>query len=200
VIANPDTEVTAGAIDALLGTLDRHRRAAMAVPRLRYPDGRPQTSAGGLPTLAEALLGRQLGGGERGFWWDDWPHDREARIGRGHESFYAVRRSALMEIGPQDEGFALDWEGIDWAERAAGAGWEIWFTPDATVVHAGGASIRQVPVRWIVGSHRGMYRYFAKRSRPAVRPLLALLIGLRGALKALAAAVGPATYARSHRR
>jgi hypothetical protein len=33
-----------------------------------------------------------------------------------------------------------------------------------------------------------------------VRPLLALLIGLRGALKALAAAVGPATYARSHRR
>jgi GT2 family glycosyltransferase len=105
-----------------------------------------------------------------------------------------------MEIGPQDEGFALDWEGIDWAERAAGAGWEIWFTPDATVVHAGGASIRQVPVRWIVGSHRGMYRYFAKRRPPAARPLLAAAFAARGLAKLGGLALRRTTYARGHGR
>jgi GT2 family glycosyltransferase len=202
-IANPDTEVTEGALDALIEALGRHPRAAMMVPRLRYPDGRTQTSAGDLPTLPTALLGRQgqaLNRGRGGFWWDGWAHDREVEIGRGHESFYLVRREAIAEIGPQDEGFALDWEGVDWAARAHEGGWEVWFTPEATIVHASGASIRQVPLRWIVGSHRGMYRYFAKRRPWYLRPLLAAVIALRGLLKAVAAIAGPGAYERSHRR
>jgi GT2 family glycosyltransferase len=202
-IANPDTEVTEGALDALIEALERHPRAAMMVPRLRYPDGRTQTSAGDLPTLASALLGRQgqvLNRGDGGFWWDGWAHDREVEIGRGHESFYLVRREAIESIGPQDEGFVLDWEGVDWAARAHEGGWQVWFTPVATIVHASGDSIRQVPMRWIVGSHRGMYRYFAKRRPWYARPLLAAAIAVRGFLKALAALVGPGNYERSHRR
>ena len=203
LLANPDTEVTPGAVDALRDLLERQPHAAFAVPRLRYPDGRPQVSAGDLPTLREALLGRQAQGrtdGEpRGFWWEGWPHDEERRIGRGHEACYLVRRAAIAEIGPQDEAFTLDWEGIDWAARAQAAGWEIWFTPAAEVVHHGGASIRQVPLRWIAGSHRGMYRYFAKRGSRARRPLFALVIAARALVKAIGVVVGPATYDRSHR-
>jgi N-acetylglucosaminyl-diphospho-decaprenol L-rhamnosyltransferase len=203
LLANPDTMVRPGAIDALVDLLERRPQAAIAIPLLRYPDGRLQTSAGDLPTLSEALRGRQAQGrgeaSDRGFWWDGWAHDEERRIGRGHESCYLVRRAAFEEIGLQDERFALDWEGIDWAARAGDAGWEIWFTPAAEVIHVGGASIRQVPIRWIVGSHRGMYRYFAKRSRPARRPFLGAMIAARGVAKAAAAAAGPGTYDRSHR-
>jgi len=203
LMANPDTELTAGASAALLDLLDRRPRCAFAVPRLCYPDGRLQSSAGGLPSFWEAYLGRQasgwLGGEGEGFWWDGWAHDAERRIGRGHEACYLVRREALAEIGPQDEGFILDWEGIDWASRAAEAGWEIWFTPDAEVAHVGGASIRQVPIRWIAGSHRGMYRYFAKRAPAWRRPFLAVAVALRAAAKVIASA-GPASYERSHRK
>jgi N-acetylglucosaminyl-diphospho-decaprenol L-rhamnosyltransferase len=202
LLANPDTMVTSGAVDALRDLLERRPNVAFAIPRLRYPDGRHQVSAGDLPNLSEALLGRQAQGrtGEpRGFWWEGWPHDEERRIGRGHEACYLVRRSAITEIGPQDESFVLDWEGIDWAARAADAGWEIWFTPAAEVVHLGGASIRQAPIRWIVGSHRGMYRYFAKRGGVARRPLLALLVAARGLAKAIGVIAGAATYDRSHR-
>ncbi len=111
-----------------------------------------------------------------------------------------MRRAAIAEIGPQDEAFILDWEGIDWAARAAGAGWEIWFTPAAEVVHLGGASIRQAPLRWIAGSHRGMYRYFAKRGSP-VAPASARGgdRAPRALVKAIGVIVGPATYDRSHR-
>lgn len=203
LFANPDTEVTPGAVDALRGLLERRPRAAFAIPRLRYPDGRPQVSAGDLPTLREALLGRQAQGrrdGEpRGFWWEGWAHDEERRVGRGHEACYLARRSAIDAIGPQDEGFVLDWEGIDWAARARAAGWEIWLAPAAEVIHLGGASIRQAPVRWIAGSHRGMYRYFAKRGSRARRPLLALVIAVRGLVKAIGVIAGPAAYERSHR-
>jgi len=203
LVANPDTAVAPTAVAALVALLERRPRAAFAIPRLRHPDGTLQTSAGDLPTLREALLGRQAQakgpGGEGGFWWDGWAHDEERAIGRGHEACYLVRRAAIAEIGPQDEGFRLDWEGIDWAARAREAGWEIWFTPAADVTHLGGASIRQAPWRWIVGSHRGMYRYFAKRCRPALRPLLAAVVAARGGAKALAAVAGPASYGRAQR-
>jgi GT2 family glycosyltransferase len=201
LIANPDTTVAPGAVDALVDLLDRHPRAAFAIPRLLHPDGSLQVSAGDLPTLGQALRGRQA---ERrreaagGFWWDGWAHDEERQIGRGHEACYLVRRAAIDDIGLQDAAFFLDWEGIDWTARARARGWEVWFTPAAEVTHLGGTSIRQVPLRWVVNSHRGMYRYFAKRTPVLLRPFLATVIALRGLLKAAALGVsGRADYERA---
>jgi len=205
LICNPDVVFHQGAIAAMVDLLERRPGAGIVVPRLLYPDGAVQTSAGDLPTLSQALKGRQaqrhrVGVGQpEGFWWDGWPHDVERPIGRGHEAAYLVRRSAVAQVGLQDERFPLDWEGIDWTARFRDAGWEVWLCPGAEVVHLGGASIRQVPFRWVVSSHRGMYRYFAKR-RPAYwRPFLAVVIGGRAAVKLAATAAGAAMYERGHR-
>lgn len=202
VVSNPDVEFTAGALDALRAALARHPRAAFVVPRLVHTDGSLQTSAGSLPTLAEALRGRRAShrrGETSGFWWDGWRHDEERRIGHGGEACYAVRRDAIAAIGPQDERYRLDWEGIEWAARAADAGWEVWFCPDATIVHHGGTSIRQVPFRWIVSSHLGMYRYFAATRPAPLRPVLAVAIAARAAAKLGAQLVGSRLYDRAHR-
>jgi GT2 family glycosyltransferase len=204
LISNPDVVYGPGAVDALLDTLARHPRAAIVVPRLRYEDGSVQTSVGDLPTLGEALAGRQAqrrrdpSGPDAGFWWDGWAHDEERRVGRGHEAAYLVARQAVEEVGLQDERYFLDWEGVDWTERMTAAGWEVWFTPAAEVVHLGGVSIRQVPFRWIVRSHRGIYRYFATR-HPWWRPGLAPLVAARAAVK-LASALVSDVYERGHRR
>lgn len=216
LICNPDVVFQAGAGEAMVQLLGRRPRAGIVVPRLRYPDGGLQTSAGDLPTLGEALLGRQAQRWRRragstarqsddgeepagGFWWDGWAHDEERRIGRGHEAAYAVRRSAADQVGPQDEAFRLDWEGIDWTARFRDAGWEVWLCPAAEVVHLGGASIRQVPFRWVLWSHRGLYRYFAKRRPRYWRPALAAVIGVRAVAKGAATAAGVAMYERGHR-
>jgi GT2 family glycosyltransferase len=199
LISNPDVVYTPGAVAALLACARRHPRAAFVIPRLLHPDGTQQTSAGDLPTLAEAVRGRAAqhhkrdtvtpGGQPAGYWWDGWPHDEERVIGHGAECAYLVRREAVAEVGLQDERFWLDWEGIDWAERVRANGWEIWLCPDAVVVHKGGVSIRKAPARWVVRSHVGMYRYFAKRHRPALRPLLAATFALRAAVKLAAVGV-----------
>jgi GT2 family glycosyltransferase len=204
LICNPDVVFGPGALAAMLAALDRHPRAAFVVPRLLNGDGTLATSAGDLPRLRDALLGRQAqrwraSGAPRGLWWDGWGHDEERQIGRGHEAAYLVRRQAVDEIGLQDEAFRLDWEGPDWTARARHAGWEVWLCPDAEVTHLGGGSIRQVPLRWVVSSHVGMYRYFARRRPAWQRPPLAVIVAVRGAVKWTATAAGVAMYDRGHR-
>lgn len=216
LIANPDVVLPAGAVEGLLAAMQRHPRAAFIVPRLAGPDGAPQTSAGDLPRLGEALLGRRVAfrparpGATSGFWWHGWSHDEERRIGRGAEACYLVRRAAVADFGPQDERYRLDWEGIDWTERAHRAGWEVWLEPSVTVIHLGGVSISQAGLRWVVESHRGMYRYFAERGgpgypgrggrggRPGRRALLAGAIAGRAVLKAAAVGIGLPLYRRAH--
>ncbi len=204
LISNPDVLYRRGAIDALHALMRRRPRAAFAVARLRDRDGALQTSAGDLPTLREALLGRAVAlrrgrdGAKRGFWWHGWEHDEEERIGHGGEACYLVRRSALDGVGLQDERFPLDWEGIEWSARVQEAGWEVWFCPEAEVVHLGGVSVRQAPYRWVVSSHRGMYRYFRPRLRLPARPFAAAAIGLRAGMKLAAAVVDARLYDRAH--
>jgi GT2 family glycosyltransferase len=198
LISNPDVVYRNGAITALWDLLERRPRAAFAVARLLNPDGSVQTAAGDLPSLGDALRGRQAArrvskkrtGTTTGFWWDSWAHDDERPIGHGGEACYLVRKAAVLEIGPQDERYRLDWEGIDWSARARDRGWEVWFCPAAEVVHAGGVSIRQDPMRWVVRSHRGMYRYFADRRPRWMRPALAIAFASRAAAKLSVAAVG----------
>jgi GT2 family glycosyltransferase len=201
LISNPDIVYRSGAVDAFVAAAERHPKAAFVIPRLTYEDGTTQTSVGDLPTFGEALRGRQAQrrapGSDAGFWWDGWGHDVERQVGRGHEAAYLVRREAIAAVGVQDERFFLDWEGIDWTARMRDAGWEVWFTPEAVAVHLGGVSIRQVPFRWIIRSHRGIYRYYAKR-HPSWRPWLAPVLAGRAATK-LALAAASDVYQRGHR-
>ncbi|MFY9614172.1 MAG: glycosyltransferase family 2 protein [Candidatus Dormiibacterota bacterium] len=207
LISNPDVLVTAGALDALWSAMERHPRAAFIVPRLVHPDGSLQTSAGDLPRLREALLGRSAtrqaaaarADTATGYWWDSWAHDEERSIGHGAEACYLVRAAAIAEIGPQDERFFLDWEGIEWSARAQRHGWQVWFTPTAEVVHVGGASIKQVQLRWVVWSHRGLYRYFRAQSPALLRPPLAALIALRAGVKIAFLVAGQPLYDRANR-
>ncbi len=202
LICNPDIVVQPGVIDRLLDVMERRPRAAFVVAKLLRPDGSLQTTVGDLPTVREALLGRQVQlrrrAADAGFWWDGWAHDEERRVGHGMEACFLVRGASLDDIGPQDERFPLDWEGIDWSATAAERGWEVWFSPEAAVVHLGGVSLRQAQAAWVVRSHRGMYRYFAKRRGAAWRPLLAGAFAARAALKLAGIKLRLTHYEASH--
>ena len=199
LISNPDVVYAPGAIDAMLDLMRRRPRAAFAIAKLLHEDGELQTSAGDLPTLGEALVGRRISrhlrrGAERRVWWHDWPHDQERVIGHGAEACYLVRRDAVAEIGLQDERFTLDWEGLDWSARAWDSGWEVWFCPAAAVTHIGGLSLRNAPGRWVASSHRGMYLYFRPRVHSMLRPLLAIAIAARAFVKFAALSAGVRFY------
>lgn len=203
LISNPDVIYPPEAIDALLELLQRRPRAAFAVANLRYPDGELQTSVGDLPSLRHALIGRRLSrragtGACHGMWWHDWAHDEERAVGHGAEACYLVRRDAVEEIGLQDERYVLDWEGLEWSRRAWERGWEVWFSPAATVTHLEGTSRKRVRIRTILSTHLGIYLYMRRRARPALRPILAAVLLLR-ALAALLVSAVEARQARPER-
>jgi GT2 family glycosyltransferase len=200
LICNPDVEFHPGSVREMLAVLERHERAAWIVPKQVHADGTLQTSVGSLPTLVECLLGRQLArtlqrASEGGSWWDSWAHDEERTVGKAFECAYVIRRAAADDIGPQDERYVLDWEGVDWAARFQKAGWELWFAPLSVVTHLGGAARRQVPFRTVISQHKGMYYFYSDRAAPVWKPFLAVAFGARAVVKMTLTKLGVPFYA-----
>jgi N-acetylglucosaminyl-diphospho-decaprenol L-rhamnosyltransferase len=92
-----------------------------------------------------------------------------------------LRRGAIDEVGPADEGFFLFSEETDWAYRFRQAGWEVVFFPGAECVHVRGASHAG---RFFQENLRGHLRFLAKHHGEAraerARRLLLAALRLRG--------------------
>jgi GT2 family glycosyltransferase len=89
-----------------------------------------------------------------------------------------ARREAIEQAGPFDEGFFMYAEELDLCWRIQKAGWEVWYTPSATIVHHGGASTSQFRGEMLVQLHRSRYRFFAKHYGPAYGAMARTVVGL----------------------
>ncbi len=181
---NPDGVAAPGTVARLLEVLQAHPRAGMVGGLLLNPDGSEQ--GGGrrrLPTPGSALL-RALGLTRLSPRVPDFhlhrtplpasPTPVEAISG----ACMLVRRTALEQVGPWDEGYFLHCEDLDWCWRFRRSGWDILFVPDAPVVHHKGACSRTRPVFVEWHKHRGMLRYYRKFFRDRYPGPLMLLVGL----------------------
>ncbi|MCD6350583.1 MAG: glycosyltransferase family 2 protein [Armatimonadetes bacterium] len=178
LLLNPDIVVTPGAIEELKACLLRHPRAGAVAPRLVYPDGRLQASCRTFPTpdvvFYEALglsrlFPRSRRFGKYRMTW--WAYDDERQVDQPMASALMLRRQALEEVGLFDEQFPMFFNDVDLCKRLKDAGWEIWFTPAATMIHEHGAATGQVAVRMALESYRSQLRFYAKHYRGRVNAL-----------------------------
>jgi GT2 family glycosyltransferase len=78
-------------------------------------------------------------------------------------AFLLLRREMLEELGGFDEGFRLYGEDIDLCYRAAKAGWERWYVPQAVVSHAHAAvTDHKFLTRQTLWHWRGILRFVRK--------------------------------------
>jgi GT2 family glycosyltransferase len=188
LILNADAWLVGDALERLLAFADAHPEAAVVGPRVVGPDGTLQLSVRGFPTLwrlaTEYFFLRKLAPHSRAFnafYAGDFRYDRvyEAEFLMG--ACMLVRRQAIAEVGPLDESFFLFSEETDWHYRFHRAGWKVLFTPDAEVVHVGGASHGG---RLFRENLRGHLRFLAKHQGPReaerARRLLLWALRLRG--------------------
>lgn len=191
MLLNPDTEVRPGAIDALVSFMDSHPQAGLATARLVNLDGTPQYCAQPTPTIGRTLLEasrlhRFLPASTRGstLLSTYWTYDKPMKIGWTWGTALIARREAVETVGPLCDDFFMYGEDLEWCLRMADHGWEIWFCPEAEVLHHGGQSSAQ---QWSESSRackvwNGFYQALARRrSRIYVRALRVATLTALGA-------------------
>jgi N-acetylglucosaminyl-diphospho-decaprenol L-rhamnosyltransferase len=167
---NPDAIAEPEAVAALVRFADGHPRCGIAGPQMRWPDGSWQPSRRRFPTVSGTLVRRTplrrlrppYETQREHYELDERPEEpvqADWMLG----AFLLMRRAMLEEIDGWDAGFRHYCEDIDLCYRAAQAGWERWYVPDAVVTHAYAAVIdERFLSRHTLWHARGMARFVRK--------------------------------------
>jgi GT2 family glycosyltransferase len=188
MLLNPDTLLERGTLAALSRHLDDNPRASIVGPRLLEADGTLQASCYPFPTPLNTFLennslavfvGRRIrrylpGIGK--LYLRTWGHDRPRTVPWIKGAAWAIRRSAFNAVNGFDESYFMYFEDADLCHRLNSAGWEIHFTPHATVVHSGGASTRQYGVQMNLCYLESTFRFYRKHARRAQLVAATLII------------------------
>jgi GT2 family glycosyltransferase len=169
---NPDSSMEPTAAARLLRALQARPDAGMAGGLLTNPDGTEQP--GGrrhLPSLSSSMVGAfglsRLGGRYLPFLPDFRLHrqplpEQTIEVEAISGACMLVRREAMEDVGPLDEGYFMHCEDLDWCMRFRQKGWKTLFVPDAKVMHHKGVCSRSRPIFVEWHKHKGMTRYYRK--------------------------------------
>lgn len=144
---NPDTEVQAGALDALLEALDARPGAGAVGARLLNTDGSLQVSCvQPFPTVLNQFLDAD--------WlmrrfprWSLWGNSilHQASLAPGEVQAVSgaclmVKRTVFEQVGGFSEDYFMYGEDLDLCLKIRRAGYGVWHVPPARLVHHGGGS------------------------------------------------------------
>jgi GT2 family glycosyltransferase len=176
-----DTELTAGALPAMVGAMRENRDWGLIGPRLVYPDGTLQLSCRRFPPLflpvvrrppLDRLLGRS--GAVRRHLMEDVAHDRPRAVQYVLGACQLFRTELAEKAGPFDRRIFYGPDDIDWCIRIRDAGGEVVYFPEATVVHTYRRMTHHNPLSYAALRHLHGFLYFHwkyRRRRAELRRL-----------------------------
>ena len=151
LLLNSDTVVLDHAIEKTVAFANQHPEAGVVGCRVLNQDMSLQPSCFMYPSVLNMFLastylykifpGSKFFGREMMSWWE-MLDVREVDVVRG--CFMLVSRKAIHEVGVLDESYFMYCEETDWCYRMNDFGWKSLFTPDAEIIHLGGASSKQI--------------------------------------------------------
>jgi hypothetical protein len=178
LLLNTDAFLHAGALDHMLEHMHSQQRAGALGCKLVYEDGSLQRSCNSFPTVATELWqalfldrlfpqSKIFGKYTLSYW--DMNDAREVDVVMG--ACMLLRREAIDQVGGFDTGFFMYSEEVDLCYRLRQAGWQVRYTPDATVTHIWGGSSRKVPRETFLRLYASRVRFFRKHYGPAATAL-----------------------------
>jgi GT2 family glycosyltransferase len=169
LLLNSDTIVLDRAIERTVAYADKHRDTAVIGCRVLNPDGTLQNSCFMFPSILNWFLfatylyrlfpRSRFFGREQMTWWLR-ADSRDVDVVTG--CFMLVRKEAIDQVGPMDERFFMYAEETDWCYRFKARGWKNRFTPDAEIIHIGGASAIKLGAQRARVTNRSFVRYMFK--------------------------------------
>jgi GT2 family glycosyltransferase len=186
LLLNPDTEAHPGSIATLIRFLDDHRDVGAVGPKLLNTDGTLQRNGARFPSVLREFLGvtglrriamrryeLALGYGREDF-------DQLFEVDQVSGACVMAREEVLKNVGALDDRFFMFYEEIEWQHRIKGAGWKVYYVPDAVVTHHWMGSVKQESKRMTAELFRSQLLYYQKTAGPfavlAIRGVM--LIGL----------------------
>jgi len=189
LLLNEDSELQAGAVEALFGAMRADPGAGAAGAQLLNPAGEPQPCAWRLPgvgtALAQALFLHR--------WLVTESGGSETRVvGWAQSAALLVRRSAAERVGYLDERFFVYSDETDFCKRLGDAGFHTLYVPAACAIHHEQLSTDLTKgERRIVEFHRNRDLYVRKHHGPAAAAAVRALTAFSYLPRALAAVVLP---------
>jgi N-acetylglucosaminyl-diphospho-decaprenol L-rhamnosyltransferase len=167
LLLNSDTRVLFESLCNVVRFMDEHPRAGIVGVRLLNPDGTFQASYTPFPTLwleflILSTLGRRL---IRATFPSYGPRAGEGArtiVGYMEGACLVARREAIEQIGGLDERIFMYAEDVDWCYRFHQAGWEVWYLPQAPIIHYGGQSSNRRKGRMEAELYRSRVYFFRK--------------------------------------
>jgi GT2 family glycosyltransferase len=210
LLLNEDSELRAGAVEALIAAMDADPGAGAAGAQLLDSDGKPVPCAWRFPGVGTALAGalflhRWLTVQSRPA--GDGPGRDTAirrRVDWAQSSALMVRREAAAEVGYLDPAFFVYYDECDFCKRLVEARWRTLYVPAAEAVHHDQLSTDLAAgLPRIVEFHRNRDLYMRKHHGQGAALAVRVLTAWSYAIRALAAMVlpnQPAPVYRAHAR
>lgn len=176
LLLNTDAFFTPGALRALLTVAQAQPRAGMVGARLINADGSFQASHSPFPGhMQEFLILSGLGRKLRGAHYPS--HGPEEAKGPQQVDYVEgacllVRRAAYDDVGGLDAGYFMYAEEVDLCYAMRQRGWQVWYQPQAQVIHLGGASSANRRTQRETDLYRSRIRFFRKHYGRASASLL----------------------------
>lgn len=180
LLLNPDTVVPAGAIDTLIGALERNPGAAIAGPRIVDGEGRAELSFGRMISpFAELRQKILVRGHARGLPGITGLVERMTRRSGAVDwvsgACLLIRRADLEAVGLLDERFFLYTEDVDLCASVRARGRQVLFAADTEVVHLRGRSVASARAPSDEAYRRSQIAFYEKH-HPGWAPILRLYL------------------------
>lgn len=185
LLINPDAELEERCLGPLVARAHSNRTVAIVAPKVVNPDGSLQDGAfGQFPSLAGNVimhlnrLGHRIAGG---LIHDGSDVHATMPVDWVTGACMLVRRAAIKQAGPMDEGFFLYYEDVEWCHRMHDHGWNVLVEPKACCVHRRGGSGGDSPAA-LKAYRDSFYRYCRLYRLQGLATMTRLGLGARRSL------------------
>jgi GT2 family glycosyltransferase len=175
LLLNNDTIVNGQSFDAMVNFLDKNPKAGAVGGKIFNPDGTVQSCYNYFSTFQEEfLIATRLGELIRPGYPAVMSGEKIKSVDWISSACLMVSRSALDEVGLLDEGYFIYGDEADLQYRLKKAGWDIYYLPQATIIHYGGQSMDRWKRRKMV--YRGKMLFYKKNYGSLQEILLRLML------------------------
>ncbi len=187
LLLNSDTVVLEGALDRAVQYMDEHAHYGALGPTLRNADGSAQLSVYPFPhVLRDALVVLEVNRWplvSRASRW--WGRRRDTGMSAQTEDVdwvmgacLLLRREALEQAGVLDAAYFFGTEETDLQYRLRRHGWPAVYLTEATIIHLGGGSRKEIVATHLVWYLTGRLRYYRLHFPPAAYLVMRLAIAV----------------------